>query len=352
MVASIKDVARLAGVSPGTVSNVFSGNRAVRDDLAIRVRSAAEQLGYQPDRAASQLRAGKARIVAALVPDLNNPFFTSLIAAIEECLRNDGMDIIVASSGGDAGEERDRLMALLAWRPAGLIVIPCADEFASRGIIERSHVPYTVVDRVPDAFNGDAVTIDNVEAGWMAAEHLLEQGHREVAVVASTLKLKNIRERCEGIELAFTKRGLPGPLPIEVGLDFETAADRLAGYMEGNLEPSAFLSLTNFATLGILASLQEWGRAVPGDVSVLGFDDYSWMRAVSPPLTAIRQPVEEMGREVWRRLRRRIEGSEKASSRIKLSCELVVRASTAAPGSGWIGRKWRNGGGRSLTLEA
>lgn len=329
MIASIKDVAERAGVSPGTVSNVFSGNRAVRTDLADRVRKAAEDLGYQPDRVASQLRGGKRRVVAALVPDLNNPFFTGLIASIEASLRDAGMDIIVASSNGDPQEERARLSALLAWRPAGIIAVPCNDEFACRDLIERAQLPCVVADRVPDRFEGDAVTIDNVEAGRKAAGHLVELGHRDIVVVASTLKLKNIRERCEGIEYVFASRGLAPPALIEAGLDFETASARLSGFMEGSGRPSAFLALTNFGTLGVLATLQHWGLTVPRDVSVLGFDDYSWMRAVVPPLTAIRQPMEEMGREIWSRLSRRIAGADEAGSRLKLSCELMVRASTA-----------------------
>ncbi|MEQ1940564.1 LacI family DNA-binding transcriptional regulator [Mesorhizobium sp. CN5-321] len=329
MTASIKDVAKKAGVSAGTVSNVFSGNRVVRADLVERVREAARELGYQPDRAASQLRAGKARIVAALVPDLNNPFFTSLIASIESSLRADGMDIIVASSNDDPAEERTRLAALLAWRPAALIAIPCADEFASRDLVDKAGIPYVVVDRVPHLFEGDAVTVDNPEAGRMAADHLIGLGHRNIVVVASTMKLRNIRERCEGIEQVFTDHGLGRPTLIEVGLDFETASERLADFMEGERQATAFLALTNFATLGVLASLHQRGRRVPEDVSVLGFDDYSWMRAVNPPLTAIRQPVEEMGRMAWLRLRERIAGEDVPFSRMRLNCKLMVRTSTA-----------------------
>ena len=146
---SIKDVAQKAGVSAGTVSNVFSGRRTVRPELAARVRQAAEELGYLPDRAASQLRAGKAQVVAALVPDLNNPFFTGLLAAIEACLREEGFDLIVASANGAPAVERTRLSALLAWRPAGLVVVPCTDDFAGREVIARTAVPFVVVDRVP-----------------------------------------------------------------------------------------------------------------------------------------------------------------------------------------------------------
>lgn len=335
---SIKDVALKAGVSAGTVSNVFSGRRTVRPELAARVRQAAEELGYLPDRAASQLRAGKAQVVAALVPDLNNPFFTGLLAAIEACLREEGFDLIVASANGAPAVERTRLSALLAWRPAGLVVVPCTDDFAGREVIARTAVPFVVVDRVPASFTGDAVTVDNADAGRQAAGHLVALGHRRIVVAASTLQLQNIRERCEGIAGVLAAHGLAPPTLIEVGPDFETATERLAGLMAGGRHASAFLALTNFGTLGVLASLQRAGLRVPHDVSVLGFDDYSWMRAVTPPLTAIRQPIDALGRAVWQRLRARIDGSTAPASRVRLTCELVVRASTARPGgSGMTG---------------
>ncbi len=331
MVVSIKDVAQRAGVSPGTVSNVFSGNRAVKVDLIERVRTAAAELGYQPDRAASQLRAGKAKVVAALVPDLNNPFFTTLIAAIEASVRGEGYDIIVSSSHGNADEEASRLSALLGWKPAGVVIIPCTDEFTSRELLASSGVPFVVADRVPSLFDGDAVTVDNVDAGEKAAEHLVALGHRRFVVAASSMKLQNIRERCEGIEAVLIREGFPAPTLIEVGLDFDTAADRLGTFMAGERQATAFIALTNFATLGILASANKNGVSVPRDISVMGFDDYSWMHAFNPPLTAIRQPVEDMGRAIWNRLRGHLNDEDEPAAREKLLCDLVVRASTGAP---------------------
>lgn len=331
MTISIKEVAALAGVSTGTVSNVFNGKASVDRKLAGRVREAARVLGYEPNRAAAQLRGRPARVVAALVPDLNNPFFTNLLASLEACVRERGFDLIVASSNGSPREERERLGALLAWQPAGLIVVPCDDEFESRALPTRRRVPFVVVDRVPGNFRGDAVSVDNADAGRLAAEHLTGLGHGEILVAASTLGLQNIRERCDGIAQVFGGLGLPAPPVIEVGLSFEQATERIGTFLAGGGHPTAFLALTTFATLGILTALREWNRSIPGDVSVVGFDDYSWMQAVSPPLTSIRQPVEAIGREAWERLRARIEGSGQPPSRIRLQCDLMERASTAPP---------------------
>lgn len=331
MVVSIKEVAKRAGVSPGTVSNVFSGNRAVKGELVRRVRAAAAELGYEPDRAASQLRAGKARIIGVLVPDLANPFFTGLIASLEAQVRDEGFDIIVASSHEKIEEEKARLKALFAWRPAGLVIIPCTDNFESEAQLMRAGIPFVVADRVPSAFDGDTVSVDNVEIGRQAAEHLIELGHRQFVVAASTLRLQNIRERCQGIEAAITRHRLELPTLIEVGLDFDMARSRLSAFMEGPQQATAFIALTNFATLGILSSAHKCGLSVPSDLSVVGFDDFSWMQAVSPALTAIRQPVEAMGQAIWGRLSAYIDGRSGGPMRTKLTCDLIVRASTAPP---------------------
>lgn len=344
MKVSIRDVAARAGVSTGTVSNVLNGKSTVRPQLADRVRQAARELGFEPDRAAAQLRGRPARIVAALVPDLYNPFFSNLLAALEGCIREDGFGLIVASANESPKEERARLAALLAWHPAGLVIVPCADEFGGLGLVTQRRVPFVAMDRIPVGFRGDAVSIDNVDAGRLPAEHLVDLGHRNIVVAASTLRLRNIRERCEGVRQVFEARGLDPPRILEVGPEFDQAADILSAFMATEPLPTALLALTAIATLGILAALQRRGLRVPQDMSVVGFDDYSWMQAVSPTLTSIRQPVDAIGRETWERLRARIDGSEAASTRVSLLCERIERASTSAPPPGHL----EGTGGRSL----
>ena len=330
---SIRDVAERAGVSPGTVSNVMNGSKPVNPALAARVREAARELGYQADRAAALLRTGKARIVAVLVPDLDNPFFTSIVSAIENCLRDQGYEIIVASSNGDETTERSRLAAMLAWRPAGLVIIPCSDEFGARSLIERARVPYVIADRITREPTADTVSVDNEDAGAIGAQHLLDNGHRDVLIAASMLNLGNIRERCAGAAAMFDRQGLPAPAILETGGNFELAAGRLAQWLDANPLPTAILALTNFTTLGVLAALAERQIAIPQQVSLVGFDDYAWMRARATPLTAISQPVPEMGAAIWARLKARIEGDTSPPAHIQLKCTLKVRASAARPPS-------------------
>ena len=124
---SINDVARLAGVSPATVSNVLTGRKPVSAKLVKKVQPRIKALDYRTDPLASMLRSGEAKIIAVVVPDLDNPFFTSVVSAVEQCLGPESYEVIVASSHGEEEDEKSRLKAILAWRPAGLIVIPCSD---------------------------------------------------------------------------------------------------------------------------------------------------------------------------------------------------------------------------------
>lgn len=330
--ATMRDVAQRAGVSPATVSNVLGQRKPVDAALAERVRRAAAELDYAVDRAASQLRSGKTRVVAIVVPSLENPFFTSLIAAVERSVAADGYDIVVASSGDDGATERSRLAALLSWRPAGVVVVPCADSFGARDLLVGARVPYVVVDRVAADLAADVVTVDNDGAAGAAARHLLGLGHRDLLVVASSLALANIRERCDGVRAVWRAAGLSAPAVLEVGLSFDEIAERVDAHLVAHGRPTAVLALTNFATLGVIAAFGRLGVAIPDDVSLVGFDDYAWMGVSTPSITAVAQPVDRMGTAAWERLRTRIGGGGEPPSRLKLNCRLEIRQSTKAVG--------------------
>jgi LacI family transcriptional regulator len=328
---SIKDVAQMAGVSPASVSNALTGRKKVSTELARKVELAVRALDYRADPLASMLRSGEAKIVAVLVPDLDNPFFTSIVSAVEQCVGQDSYEVIVASSHGEESIERTKLKAILGWRPAGLIVIPCTDEFSGRDVIEASETPYVIADRVAGHSNADAVSIDNKEAGAMGAQHLIDLGHRNILIAASSLRLANIRQRCAGAAEALHSCGLPKPAIVELGLTIDLARSRLSEWFDRNRPPTAIQALTNFTTLSVLTSAAERGFRLPEDISLIGFDDYAWMSARVTPLTAICQPVRAMGRTLWERLSVRIRGDQSPPVHVQIPCDLRVRASTASP---------------------
>ena len=327
---TIKDVAAKAGVSIATVSNVFSGTKPVNPDLRERVEQAANELSYQVDRAASQLRSGQARVVGVLVPDLDDTFFTSLVSRIEVLAMQDRYDVIVASSRDDRSLEESRLRALLGWRPSGLIAVPCTDTAPDILVNEGTRLPMVFADRIgPHGSFVDTVAIDNHEAGFLAARHLSELGHQRIVVAASDLSISPIRERLRGIEDSIRAGGGHEPVVVELGSHGQRGADTFSRWLESNHPPFATIGLTNVTTLSILSALARHRIDIPEAVSVIGFDDYPWMNARKTALTAISQPIEEMARLIWERLCLRMSGDRSPPQHIALRTNLEARDSVA-----------------------
>ena len=299
----------------------------MNSDLRIRVEKAAKLLNYQVDRAASQLRSGQARVVGVLVPDLDDVFFTSLVSRLEVMARKDGYDVIVTSSRDDVELEKSRLRALLGWRPAGLVAIPCSDTIPELLREESGSIPLVFADRVvlSGAF-ADTVTIDNVDAGELVGDYLRRCGHLDVVIAASDLSIAPIRDRIKGVRNVFVRDGLE-PTVVEIGSNAERGAELFANWLGANAVPSAIFGLTNVTTLSVLSALARHRIDVPEHSALVGFDDYAWMSARKVPLTAVRQPIDAMAQSIWERLRSRMAGNAEESQHTVLNVSLQVRDS-------------------------
>lgn len=333
---TIHDVARAASVSPATVSNVLTGRRRVDPELAGRVLATIEELGYRRDVAASALRGAQRMVVGAIVPELGNPFFAELVDRLEREARASGRRLLIATSGGDHAEETRQIEALTAWRPAGVIAVPCDGCFPARAALERDGIPFVVVDRpLNEGGQADTVAVDNVAAAYEGAQRLLEMGHRHLLIVISSTVIGNIRERLAGIDAAIAD--VPGARAevLEAGFEVSEIAEAVVTQLARLPQPTAIFTLNNVLTLGTLKATAQVGLKIPRDVSVLGFDDYDWMEVFRPPLCAIRQPVAEMAHAAWQRLAiltgAAPMGSDPAICHVRLPCTLVWRESVAAP---------------------
>ena len=333
---TIHDVARSAAVSPATVSNVLTGRRHVDPDLANRVRLVVDELGYQRDVAASALRSAKRNVVGAVVPELGNPFFAEMVDRLEREARNAGRRLLVASSGGDPAEETRQVEALIAWRPAGMIVVPCDGSFVARTALEREGIPFVVLDRpIADGARYDSVGVDNVVAARDGAARLLATGHRRLLLVASATSIGNIRERLDGVREALAAVPGAGSELIEAGFEVDDIAAMVKARLERRPLPTAIFTLNNILTLGTLKAAAAGGVTIPDEVSLLGFDDYDWMEVFRPPLSAIRQPVADMAHAAWDRLAvltgAAPGGEAPLVCHVRLPCSLVWRGSVAPP---------------------
>lgn len=327
---TIRDVALRAGVSVATASNVVNGNRPVGEASSRKVLEAIAALDYRLDRAASALRGRSTRLIGMVVPDITNVFFASLVHGVEALAERDGYDLLIVSTSEDAAKERRRVEALIARRIDGLIAVPADDE-SMTAFKGGSRLPPTVlIDRGAAAPGFDTVRANCFAGGYAAARHLVDLGHRDIAVLTHSRGLDNIELRIAGCRRALAEAGLEQrDRVIYGGHDLESLRGAIELELERGDRPTAIFALTNVCALASIKAARGLGLEIPGDVSIVGFDDFDWMSALRPYLTTVAQPVDDFASAAWRLLMRRLKG-EAASEveRIELPCTLKEREST------------------------
>jgi LacI family transcriptional regulator len=330
---TIRDVARRAGVSVATASNVVNGNRPVGEASRSRVLTAIADLDYRLDRAASALRGKTTHLIGMVVPDIANVFFASLVRGVEALAERDGYDLLIVSTSEDAATERRRVEALVARRVDGLIVVPTSDDSmaALNGGGDNSRLPPAVlVDRGAEATGFNTVRADCFSGGYAAGRCLIDFGHREIVVLTHSKRLKNIEDRVAGCRCALSEAGLDGlTRVIYGGHDLESLRDAIELELNRADRPTAVFALTNVCALASIKAARALGLDIPKDVSIIGFDDFDWMSALSPYLTTVAQPIDDFAASAWRLLMQRLKGGERDEvERIELPCTLKVREST------------------------
>ncbi len=332
--ATMKDVARRAGVSIATVSATLSGNAFVSTQLKERVNAAIEELGYAPNRMASGLKRGTSTLLGLIVPDITNPFFTGIVQAVQRKAAEQGFTVLLSASDDMAAREAELVRLMRSHQAAGTIVIPCGSEEDCRKLAGLAgEMPIAAVDNAPLGLGIDTVVIDNRKAAALATDHLLKHGHRSVAIVAGPAHRYVAHERVIGFEQAMEASGLEAaPERMRRG-DFHVEAAREAALslLSAKKRPTAMFAANNHMLIGVMQAIAELGLAVPKDVSVASIDDFPWAAAVMPALTTVRQPVDAIASAALDCLTTRIAGENPPPQRIVLEPELVVRQSCAAP---------------------
>jgi LacI family transcriptional regulator len=331
---TMKDVARLAGVSTSTVSAVVNENVPVSDDRKQRVLRAMSALHYQPDEIARSLKKGRTKAIGVVVPDITNAFYPEVVRGVEEAALAQGYAVFLCDSQEDATRENDHLLALVSRRVDGVLLACCSDSTSYETTL-RLHVPCIFVDRLPAAKGEGTVSTDNLQAGYLGARHLLDLGHRRIAMIAGLLSLSPHRDRLEGFRKAMQEANLPirDEYLVKGGVQIESGFTATQQLLELEARPTAVMVSNNKLLLGLLQALDENKIKVPEQMSVVGFDDYAWNKYLSPSVTAIAQPTFEMGRQAFgllSQLMNRDETSDSPSKHLRLAAELRIRNSTTA----------------------
>ncbi|MEV8310115.1 LacI family DNA-binding transcriptional regulator [Streptomyces flavidovirens] len=329
----IKDVARLAGVSVGTVSNVINRPESVTEETRARVLATIDQLGYVRSESARQLRAGRSRIISLLVLDMANPFFVDVASGAERSARQAGLGVMLCNSGQSAAEESEYLGLFSEQRVRGVLITPVDPTGRNLRAFRRQGIPYVLVDRVAPSTEGCSVSVDDVTGGALAVRHLIAGGHTEIAYVSGPLHLDQCRDRQAGALQALAEAGLPADrlrLIEAERLDVAAGRDSGARLLGMSSRPTAVFCANDLLALGVLQALYGAGVSVPDDVALVGYDDIEFASAAAVPLTSVRQPAFQMGRMAADLL---IEETGDAADthqhqRIVLQPELVVRDSS------------------------
>jgi LacI family transcriptional regulator len=333
--STISDVARRAGVSPATVSRVLNSDYPVSAATRARVSEAVRELSYVRNAHARALRATSTAVVGVVIHDVSDPFFSEIVAGIQEVATANHKLVVLCNSPRDLASELQYLDLLRGQRvdavilTGGAIRVPGHErELGKQARALRLEGSRLILcgRRAPGV---DSILADNVGGAQLLGRYLIERGHRRIAEVTGPVGFSTSNERSAGLRNALREAGV-GPEPVAV---ISGAFSRDGGYeatrqlLRGNIAFTAIFAANDLMAVGALAALREAGRAVPADVSLVGFDDIPTMRDVLPGITTVRVPMREMGRQA---MARALPGTARRAVAQLLPVQLVERMTVAA----------------------
>jgi LacI family transcriptional regulator len=334
--ATMADVAQVAGVSAATVSRVLAGIAgSTSDRTAANVRQIARELGYVVNGVAASLRSQQTRSIGLVLADVANPFFGRLAAGVENAMSEAGYGVILGNTSNSIEQEKKLVRLLIEKRVDALVIATSAgtgehiQEAIDRGVL------VVLVDSELSEIKTDLIIVDDLTVSRQVVEHLLDLGHRDVAIITGRLEAAFDRGRLEGYRDALEARGITfDPAFVVPGDSTHEGGDRAmrALLRLEKRRPTAVFVTNNLMTVGALLVIAEARLAIPRDISIVGFADMEWYPLSNPPITAVAQPSYEMGRIAAERLLLRLSRKHPPKPRrLCLNAELIIRASTAPP---------------------
>ena len=331
---SIRDVAAEAGVSVGTVSNVLNRPEAVAPATRARVEEAIAALGFVRNESARQLRAGRSRTLGLVVLDVANPFFTDVAHGVEEAVAAEGLAVVLCDSAENAERERRYLDLLEEQRVQGILITPVDGVGKRLRQLRQRGIPVVLVDRWASTRSFCSVSVDDVYGGELAAAHLVDQGHQQIAFVGGPYRFKQVVDRHDGAQRAVTAAGLAASALVKVETPaLNVTSGRDAGAEIAELPPSrrptAAFCANDLVALGVLQEMTRRRLRVPDDLAIVGYDDIGFAAAAAVPLSSVRQPRDELGRAAAELLIEETSEDPRHTHRqLVFEPELVIRASS------------------------
>lgn len=331
---SIREVAALAGVSVGTVSNVLNRPGMVTEHTRARVQAAIKQLGFIRNESARQLRAGRSRTIGLVVLDVANPFFTDVARGVEDAASAAGLAVILCNSDDQKAKESRYLEVLEEHRVQGILITPVAGADARLARLQRRGTPIVLVDSRSPSRGQCSVSVDDVLGGYLAVTHLLEAGHQRIAFVGGPLSIRQVADRLDGAVRALERADRdPAAMQMVTTPALNVAAGQQAGAAIAALpaatRPTAVFCVNDLLALGVLQAMTRHRIPVPDAIAIVGYDDVDFAAAAAVPLSSVRQPRHQLGRAAAQLLIEEALGDgEHRHRQVVFEPDLVIRASS------------------------
>jgi LacI family transcriptional regulator len=333
---TLRDVARRAGVHPGTASRALNpeSRHLVKAETAERVRQAADDLQFHPDPAARSLKTRRSYTVGVLLPDLNNPLFPPIVRGIEDTLGRHGYVVLLGNTDNDEDQERRVVEGMRSRNIDGIIVATARQRHPLLDTVVAADLPVVLVNRILDDPSFPSASVDDQRGAELAVDHLVQLGHRRIAHIAGPQDVSTGVGRLRGFEEGLRRAGLdPDPDLIVVAETFTRNAGRtcMAALLQSGRSFTAVVAGNDLLALGCYLALEDAGLRCPDQVSVVGFNDMPFIDQLRPPLSSVRIPHYEVGTAAAELMLDRISDHRAPVASRVLPAELVIRASTAPP---------------------
>lgn len=323
--ATIKDVARVAGVAPSTISKYINGGNVRKENME-SIRKAIAQLDYHADPFARALKTKRNRSVGVLLPDMTAPFYGNVVMALSRSVRARDYHCLISSYGANHGMERDNLKFMLTCGIDGLVYAPedlSADEF--KELTANCGIPIVQLDRMIQGVNIDAVLVDNADIVYRAVSRLISRGHRRIAIITGPKSVFTARERMVGYLRALSDHGIlySDDLIISGENDFATGYRSCQILLKQKERPTAVFTTNYDITLGFITAARERGMRIPEDLDVFGFDSVETCSMMKPPLPVVQQPDHLIGETAAQYLLDRLDGYDGKARITRLNCRIA-----------------------------
>jgi len=331
---SLKDIAKAVGVSTALVSYVLNNKEKearVGKEIAEVIRKKAAELNYQPNQLAKSLKSGKSFTIGLIVADISNPFFANIARTIEDEAKKSNYTVIFGSSDENAEKSQDLINVLVKRQVDGFIIAPTEGSEPQIDALMRANIPFVLIDRYFPSFHTNYVVTDNFQAAYRATSHLIDSGYKRIGMVAYKSGLIHMKERVKGYRNAIQESGSLKPVVQEVnynsaGLDVQ---EKIGKLISAKQPVDALLFATNTLSIHGLKYLNSKRLKVPEDVAVVCFDESDAFDFFYCPLTYVKQPLVELGRQAVSILLNKIADINSAEKQLALTSSLVVKASSS-----------------------